>query len=193
MYPQNFYASCGTPGYHSDYIHQHVCKAMINGDRGDTIFSGGTWNQGDTISKSINYTIPSGFVANNCQLIVFVYKTGSFFGGNNYIQQVTEVDIGIPTGIGNNGNLISDYTLSQNYPNPFNPTTNIHFTIPKDGNASLKFYDVLGNEVATYYNGFLKAGTYNADFNGTNFSSGVYFYTLTSGDFTATRKMLLVK
>jgi len=193
MYQQNFYAACGTPGYHYDYIHQHVCKGMINGDRGDTLFSGGTWNQGDTISKSINYTIPAGFVDNNCSVVIFVYMTNTGFGINNYVQQSTEVPVGIPTGVSNNGTMVSDYRLSQNYPNPFNPTTNIHFSIPKDGNTSLKFYDVLGNEVAVYYDGFLKAGTYNAEFNGSTLSSGVYFYKLTSGDFTETKKMLLTK
>ena len=193
MYPQNFYSSCGTPGYHNDYIHQHVCKGMINGDIGDTIFSGGTWNQGDTISKSINYTIPAGFVDNNCTVAIFVYMTNTSFGINNYVQQSTEVNVGIPTGLSNNGTIVSDYNLSQNYPNPFNPTTNIHFTIPKDGNTSLKVYDVVGNEVVRFYDGFLKAGAYNAEFNGSTLSSGVYFYTLKAGDFVETKKMVLMK
>ena len=193
MYPQNFYSSCGTPGYHNDYIHQHVCKGMINGDIGDTIFSGGTWNQGDTISKSINYTIPAGFVDNNCHVAIFVYMTNTGFGINNYVQQSTEVHVGIPTGTSNNNTIVSDYKLSQNYPNPFNPSTNIHFTIPKDGNASLKVYDILGNEVTRFYDGFLKAGTYNAEFDGSTLSSGVYFYTLKAGDFVETKKMVLMK
>ena len=190
VYPQTGNSSC--PGG-SNYIHYHVCKGMINGDIGDTIFSGGTWNQGDTISKSINYTIPAGFVDNNCHVAIFVYMTNTGFGINNYVQQSTEVHVGIPTGTSNNNTIVSDYKLSQNYPNPFNPSTNIHFTIPKDGNASLKVYDILGNEVTRFYDGFLKAGTYNAEFDGSTLSSGVYFYTLKAGDFVETKKMVLTK
>ena len=189
IYYQSSYSPCPPGG--SNYVHKHVCKGYLNGDQGQDIFA--NVSSGDTASKSLNYTIPSGFVASNCDLVVFVYKVGSSFGWNNYVQQAIEIPVETPVGIGNTGTTVSDYSLSQNYPNPFNPTTNIHFSIPKDGNTSLKFYDVLGNEVATYYDGFLKAGTYNAEFNGSTFSSGVYFYKLTSGDFTETKKMLLTK
>ena len=177
----------------SSYVHNYVCKSMINGDRGDTLNYGSTWNQGDTISKGLSYSVPSGFVAENCDVVVFVYKTSSSFGYTNYVQQATQFEVETPVGIGNNGTTVSDYKLSQNYPNPFNPTTYIHFSIPKDGNTSLKFFDVLGNEVANYYDGFLKAGTYNAEFNGSTLSSGVYFYTLKAGDFVETKKMVLMK
>jgi thiol-disulfide isomerase/thioredoxin len=200
MYPQNFYSNCGTPGYQNDYIHHHVCKAMINGDEGQNIYSNGA-NVGDTVSKSISYTIPSAFVADNCTLVVFIYKVGGTFGSNNHVQQSVQVEVESSTGVGNNGTTAADYNLSQNYPNPFNPSTSIHFSIPKDGIVSLKIYDVLGNEVSTYYDGFLKAGNYNAEFNGSNLSSGVYFYTLTAGDpesslgqvFVGTKKMILMK
>lgn len=192
MYPQNFYSACGTPGYQNDYIHNHVCKAMINGDAGENIISGGA-NTGDTVSKSINYTLPSGFVADNCNLVVFVYKTGGTFGTNNHVQQSAQVEVESSTGVGNNGTIVNEYKLSQNYPNPFNPTTNINFTIPVNGNVSLKVFDVLGNEVVRFYDGFLKSGSYNAEFNGANLSSGIYFYTLTTRDFTATKKMLMIK
>jgi len=83
--------------------------------------------------------------------------------------------------------------LEQNYPNPFNPTTNIHFSIPKEGDVSLKVFNALGQIVGTYIDGNIKAGTYNAEIDGTNLSSGVYFYTLQAKDFVQTRKMILVK
>ena len=190
IYPQSGNGSC--PGG-SNYVHHHVVKGMLNGDLGEALNTGGTWSQGDTITKGLSYVIPSGFVAENCELNVFVYLSSGSLSSSGYVQQTKMTEVVTPTGIGNNGTIVSDYSLSQNYPNPFNPTTYIHFSIPKDGNTSLKFYDVLGNEVATYYNGFLKAGTYNAEFNGSTFSSGVYFYTLKAGDFVETKKMVLMK
>jgi len=97
------------------------------------------------------------------------------------------------SGIQNQNTIPVEYSLSQNYPNPFNPTTNFSFSVPKDGNVSLKFYDVLGNEVDSYVNGFLKAGVYSVEFDGSKLSSGIYFYTLTSSEFSLTKKMILTK
>jgi len=85
------------------------------------------------------------------------------------------------------------YTLEQNYPNPFNPATNIKFSIPKDGFVEILIYDILGKEVAVLVQDPFQAGTYNVDFNAGNLSSGVYFYTIKVNDFTATKKMLLIK
>jgi hypothetical protein len=65
--------------------------------------------------------------------------------------------------------------------------------MPKNGNVSLKIYDVLGNEVMVCYNGFIKAGVYNVEVNGSNLTSGIYFYKLTAGSFNETRKMMLIK
>ncbi len=85
------------------------------------------------------------------------------------------------------------YSLEQNYPNPFNPTTTIEFSIPKDANVTLKIFDVLGKEVATLVNDQKAAGTYILNWNASNFSSGLYFYRVTAGEFTDTKKMFLVK
>jgi hypothetical protein len=86
-----------------------------------------------------------------------------------------------------------DYVLEQNYPNPFNPTTTIKFSIPKEGYVEMKLFDVTGREVATLVSDPFKAGTYEIDFDGTKLSSGVYFYKVVVGDFTATKKMVLIK
>jgi hypothetical protein len=100
----------------------------------------------------------------------------------------------------NNTEIPTDYKLIQNFPNPFNPSTNIKFEIPpsKSGQAknnyvTLKIYDALGREIATLVNEQLKAGTYQVDWNGSSYASGVYYYRLTAGDFVETKKMLLVK
>jgi hypothetical protein len=85
------------------------------------------------------------------------------------------------------------YTLSQNYPNPFNPSTTINFGLPKASNVKLIVYDILGREVIVLVNEFKTAGTYKVDFDAANLSSGVYFYTIKVNDFTATKKMLLIK
>lgn len=85
------------------------------------------------------------------------------------------------------------FVLEQNYPNPFNPQTKIHFELPKTAFTNLIIYDILGRELAIILNEELKPGTYEADWDGSNFSSGVYFYRLEAGDFTETKKMVLMK
>jgi hypothetical protein len=83
--------------------------------------------------------------------------------------------------------------LSQNYPNPFNPSTTIHYTVPEKGFVSLKVYNVAGEEVASLVEGNSPAGSFTANFDAKNLSSGVYFYRLTGNGFTETRKMVLMK
>lgn len=101
---------------------------------------------------------------------------------------------GALTGISHHGNEIPNvYKLGQNYPNPFNPSTKINFAIPKSGLATIKIFDVLGRVVAQPLNSELGAGSYTLDFNASKLSTGIYFYTLTSGDFAETKKMILVK
>lgn len=87
----------------------------------------------------------------------------------------------------------ASFSLSQNYPNPFNPSTNIEFALPKDEFVTLKVYDMLGKEVTALANGNFKKGVYKADWNAEGIGGGVYFYTITAGEFTATKKMILIK
>ena len=97
-------------------------------------------------------------------------------------------------GISNNGSEVPKvYSLSQNYPNPFNPTTTIKFSLPKQSEVKLVVYDVLGNEVTTLENGKLGAGNYIVDFNTSGLSSGVYFYKLTAGEYSDSKRMILIK
>ena len=86
-----------------------------------------------------------------------------------------------------------DYSLSQNFPNPFNPSTEISYSIPKSNNVELKVYNSIGKEVATLVNGMQEAGNHKVQFNSSNLSSGIYFYRLTSGNFTQIKKMILIK
>lgn len=86
-----------------------------------------------------------------------------------------------------------NYDLSQNFPNPFNPSTKIKFALPKSENVMLKVYNQLGKEVTTLSEGFKNAGTYEITFDASYLSSGIYFYKLTTGSVSLTKKMLLVK
>jgi len=91
------------------------------------------------------------------------------------------------------GSLPLDYKLGQNYPNPFNPTTNIEYSVPKSGYVSLKVYNLLGQEVATLFQGNQGPGNYRAEFNGENLASGMYMYRLEAGNVSITKKFMLMK
>ena len=101
---------------------------------------------------------------------------------------------GFVIGVNNISSEIPDlYVLYQNYPNPFNPVTKIKFSLPKSTHVKLIIYDVLGKEIAVMINQKQSAGTYEADWDGSNYPSGVYFYKLITGEFTETKKMVLLK
>ncbi len=89
--------------------------------------------------------------------------------------------------------IVSSYQLEQNYPNPFNPSTTINFTIPENSQVTLKIFDVLGNEVGTLINQVIPSGNHEVKFDATGLPSGLYFYTLNTGNFIQTKKMLLMK
>jgi hypothetical protein len=85
------------------------------------------------------------------------------------------------------------YSLSQNYPNPFNPTTKIKFDVSKSGYVRIIIYDITGCEIQTLVNEILQPGTYETTFDGSQLTSGVYFYKLITDRYSETKKMLLIK
>lgn len=89
--------------------------------------------------------------------------------------------------------VANSFELNQNYPNPFNPSTVIRFSIPADNKVVVKVFNVIGQEVSTLMNQDMKAGSYEVKLNAQNWSSGVYFYSIQAGNYTATRKMMLLK
>lgn len=85
------------------------------------------------------------------------------------------------------------YHLTQNFPNPFNATTNFKYTIPQSGRVTIKVFDLIGSEVLTLLDRYQEAGSYDVIFRAKDLASGIYFYTLTSGNFIATKKLILLK
>ena len=125
--------------------------------------------------------------------IVFVNDITGYAAGNSGIILKT-TDGGNPVGIRPVSNEIpNQFSLSQNYPNPFNPTTSFQFAVSCLSFVKIVVYDVMGRGVQSLVNEQLQPGTYEADFDGSNFASGVYYYKLTAGDFMETRKMVLIK
>ncbi len=123
----------------------------------------------------------------------FVYLKGCYINGVTYgdtlLTNITKISSEVPL----------SYSLYQNYPNPFNPSTKIKFQIPLCHSGAgrnpvkLTVFDILGKEVATLVNESLQPGTYETTFDGSNLTSGVYFYQMISGSYKETKKLLLLK
>ncbi len=166
-------------------------------------------NVTDTLEDDIyNYPLTADIIVPNGWATVSIFQ-GSFYeyttsyvlGSNTVIETSVVPDggqvilyKGLVSDIKNSEQSPAVFTLYQNFPNPFNPSTKINFTIPDDAYITLKVYNSLGQEVKTlakdqYY---LK-GTYTIDFNGKLLPSGAYYYRLTSGTYSAVKKMLLIK
>lgn len=111
-------------------------------------------------------------------------------GWTNYNPDSTNYVTGIET---NDGIIPAEFKLEQNYPNPFNPSTLISYSLPKASLVSIKVYDVIGREVAELVNEYQEAGKYVLPFTASNLSSGVYFYKIRAGEFSATKKMNLIR
>jgi len=169
----------------------------------------------DSIGSEVRYiqsTGPFNLNSGDTQVLTISYVISSD-GGNNFqnvcaLQSLSDSALKyyyndfqtcIPIGIQSISTEVPDrFMLYQNYPNPFNPTTRIKFSIPPVGNGSGRsvqviIYDLLGRELTTLINENLSPGTYEVDFDGTNYSSGVYYYRLITDSHSETKKMLMIK
>ena len=157
---------------------------VVNGKTGATLFE---YSFGTAIGQRADRVAPLNSVdGNSANEFVAVCRDGRikcFNGGPGQIIGINNISGVVP----------SSFKLYQNYPNPFNPATQIKFDIPKAGNVKIAIYDMLGREVELLVNGKMEAGSYNADWNATGYASGVYFYKIEAGDFSAVRKMILIK
>jgi hypothetical protein len=119
-------------------------------------------------------------------------------GDNTYNSAASDVFV-VKYGVTTNMNVISNtvpgnFSLSQNYPNPFNPTTEIGFNLPKDENVTLEIFDSMGRKISELTKGkFFNAGYHRINFEAKTLTSGIYFYKITAGEFSETKKMMLVK
>jgi len=127
-----------------------------------------------------------------------IYYVAVGYGFNNSTMlanmQLAQQKYNIITAVkSNTNNIPANYSLNQNYPNPFNPSTKISYQLPKSGYVTLKVYNALGKEVASLVNEEKQAGKYSVDFRALGLSSGIYFYSIHSGSYYATRKMIILK
>jgi hypothetical protein len=124
------------------------------------------------------------FVDKNVDAGLYSYRLKQLdYDGAFAYSQLVEVEIAVPL----------DYELAQNYPNPFNPSTTIKYSIPQAGAVRIALYDVLGNEVNTIVDTYQNAGRYEISLDAAGLASGVYYYRIQSGEFTSTKKLMLMK
>lgn len=122
------------------------------------------------------------------------YVSGNQSTGTIYFDDVRTASFS-PTDVEEETGTITptEFSLQQNFPNPFNPSTQIKFSVPQTSDVKVLITDLLGREVATLVNDNLAAGNYSVDFNASNLSSGIYFYTLIADNFKQSKKMILMK
>jgi hypothetical protein len=141
--------------------------------------------------------VPAGWLIARCNVAeVLVYGSAISDSARKAVEQYLMLKyLGVATAVAGNrsGNLPERYLLNQNYPNPFNPATVIGYQLPVVSDVKLIVYDLLGREVAVLVNERQAAGNHNVQFNASRLASGVYLYSLSTGSFVQTRKMVLVR
>ncbi len=167
----------------------------------DNAFAVGFINAGDpTISPRVMVTTgPLG--ANPTSLTYAAESSPNWYyftsntAGDSVYQYLVRAYVSFgPTGVSQPLELLpASFALGQNYPNPFNPSTVIEYQMPHESFVTLKVYDLMGQEIATLVNGREPAGTHQVTWNAATAPSGVYFYRITAGGFTETKKLVLVR
>jgi len=123
--------------------------------------------------------------------LLFVYHAYDAAGVPNIVEVVPEFARAALAVTG--ATVPATFGLSQNYPNPFNPSTNFSYDLPEAADVNLTVYNILGQRVRTLVDQKMEAGTHTVAWDASQYASGVYFYRITAGSFTATKKMLLLK
>jgi photosystem II stability/assembly factor-like uncharacterized protein len=161
-------------------------NGFICGSNGDILKSTDGGNSWTKLSTHIRTTLSKIFFQD--------VQTGWVVGPNGLIMRTDNgggVDI---SGINNEiSNLPNNFSLSQNYPNPFNPGTKINYSISSRNHVSIRIYNILGKTVSTLVNETKEPGNYSNYFDASGLPSGIYFYRIEAGDFSETRKMILLK
>jgi photosystem II stability/assembly factor-like uncharacterized protein len=125
-------------------------------------------------------------------IIPITEHIGYIIGEGNFTLAVAD-DSTLLTPVETEDSSLPKYELSQNYPNPFNPSTKINYSVPQYETVTIKVYDLLGKEIATLLNEEKNAGMYQVEFKGEGITSGIYFYKLTVGNYSETKKLVLLK
>ena len=144
-----------------------------------------------TTNAGVNWILQNSTFTELLSIMFYDVNTGYAAGKNGIVVKTTNGGSVFVSQI--SSNVPDKYSLNQNYPNPFNPTTNIRFDLPKSGSVKLVVFDALGREVATLVNEKLAPGTYEVDWNGSGYPSGVYFYKLFTNEYVDVKKMVLIK
>ena len=131
-------------------------------------------------------------MANPTHSLVFVTHQASATNPSG-IQLIKPEFISVSQSLSTEGNVPNVFALQQNYPNPFNPATVINYSIPNAARVELAVYNVLGQKVATLVDEEMTAGPHSIEWDASQYSSGVYFYRVSAGSYTDTKKMMLVK
>ncbi len=201
---------CGHLTYSNGFLYvvgrcsNQIYRVSLEGDVQLIAGSGGRGND-DGQALEATFNLPNGIAASADGDTLFINDAVSLDGDCTStplnpvvlriitgINSITDVDEGIYE------KLPNELVLEQNYPNPFNPTTRINYSVPEAGSVKLKVFDIKGEEIATLVDDQKSAGTYTTfwsgrDSEGNSLASGVYIYTLTSGSFSTSKKMTLLK
>ena len=169
-----------------EYSVNNTSRIYICGDNGTIIKS---TNSGSVFGFQ---TTPTTQQLNS----IFFYLSddrGYACGNNGTILKTNNGGGAIITAINNYGEMPGEYRLEQNYPNPFNPETRIKFSISLNAITRITLSDITGKQIGILLDRYISAGSYEITFNGSAYSSGIYIYTLSSGSYTESKKMLLIK
>jgi hypothetical protein len=158
-----------------------IFAGTLNGNAYCSTNNGASWTD-----------VSSGLKPNVTVTSFFVSGTDLFAG--TWSQGVWSRPLSEMTAVNESGSqLPQSFSLDQNYPNPFNPNTTIKFSLPHSAHVSLSIYNSMGQEVAKLLSQNMSAGVHAAQWNASQFASGVYYYRLTAGNFMETKKLLLLK
>jgi hypothetical protein len=155
----------------------------------------GSFIQQDSVTENVwtdyNFNFSNNDITTHLYYYVKAYNNISSSDPSNTVDAVAEKSLHKNNQVNSSGRF--QYLLEQNYPNPFNPTTSISYSLKRDGYVSLKVYDILGKEVTDLVNQNQKEGYHSVNFDASKLPSGVYIYSIKAGEFTSSRKMLLIK
>ncbi|WKZ68774.1 MAG: T9SS type A sorting domain-containing protein [Melioribacteraceae bacterium] len=182
-------------GYMGDYRPDH---GLVSDDEGNIYFgsTGGVYfwalnNQGELMWKiplDGNEFDNSPAIGSDGTLYIGTHQSSSFQDHKNSLIAIRDE----PSSVEEN-ELPKEFRLEQNYPNPFNPSTKIKYQLPQASYVTIKIYDMLGREIKVLTQKHLQAGNYELTFDGSDLASGTYIYRITAGDFTDSKKLLLLK